>query len=140
MTDLNPPDHLQRALEPVLIQVAVDAQERVLTELARIVRVPNHTIDDVPTEPLMVADQRLECAARAGQDGGHEHAVGIRGLGRLARTYLSGVDGRWLPSTHPVIDTPNRGSVASLARRQGCNRSPQGRIYSLDRGPYRPGI
>ena len=74
------------------MQVAVNAQERVLAQLARIVGVADHAIDDVPAEPLMVADQRLERAARAGQDGGDEHAIGVDGL-RLARTHAVGFDG-----------------------------------------------
>src|SRR6185503_2431895 len=127
-----PDPGFQGALEPVLMQVTVDSQERVLAQLAGIIGVPNHTIDDVPTQALMVADQRLECAARAGQDGGNEHAVGVYGLRRLARTYLPGVDDRWLPSTHPMIDTPNWASVASPNRRDRLQPGPAG-PYLLSR-------
>ena len=42
------------------------AQESVLTQLARIVGVTHHTIDNVPTQALVVADQRLEGARGAG--------------------------------------------------------------------------
>ena len=69
------------------MQVAVNAQERVLTEVARIVGVADHAIDNVPTEPLMVADQRLECAGRAGQHGRDQHAIGV--------------DSRWL--ARPIL-------------------------------------
>jgi len=110
----------------------VDSQERILAELARIVGVSNHSIDNVPTEPLMVSDQRLEGAARAGQNGGNEHAVGVYGRRRLARTHLPGVDNRWLPTTHPVIDTPNRASVASPNRRDRLQPGPEG-PYLLSR-------
>lgn len=64
----------------------------------------------------MVADQRLERAARAGQYGGDKDAVGVDGL-RLARTHPADFDGRLLPYTHPVIDTPKGESVASRAPR-----------------------
>jgi hypothetical protein len=62
----------------------------------------------------MISDQRLECAARAGQYGGHQQPIGIDGIW-LARTDPAGFDDRWLPWTHPVIDTLNRPSVASPA-------------------------
>jgi hypothetical protein len=92
----------------------MDSQKGVLAQLARIVRVPDHAVDDVPAEPLMVAYQRFEGAARARQDGGHEHAIGVEGL-RLAHLQAVGFDGHWFPSTHPVMDTPAGSSVASPA-------------------------
>jgi hypothetical protein len=76
------------------MQIAMDTQEGVLAQLARIVGVSNHSIDDVPTEALMVADQHLERAARAGQDGGHERAIGVEGIRRPGRADLTGFDGR----------------------------------------------
>jgi hypothetical protein len=42
----------------------------------------------------MVANQRLERAAFAGQHGGDEHAIGVVGRRRLVRTQLPGVDDR----------------------------------------------
>ena len=85
----------------------------------------------------MVADQRLECAGRAGQDGRDQHAIGVDGL-RLARTHPAGFDDRLLPWTHPVIDTPRE------VRLQPCRSAPvqpaADRPYLLSRpGPYRPG-
>jgi hypothetical protein len=44
----------------------------------------------------MVADQRLERAACAGQDGGDKNAIGVDDF-RLARTHAVGFDGHWLP-------------------------------------------
>jgi hypothetical protein len=69
---------------------------------------------------LMVADQRLESPAAAGQYGCDQQPVGI--------------DDPWLPWTHPVIDTPERSSVASIALQ------PAGRqVYPLSlTSPYRP--
>jgi hypothetical protein len=72
----------------------VDAQERVLAQLARIVGVPDHAIDHVPAEALMVSDQGLERASRAGQHRGHEYAVGVDGFRRPGRTHVSGFDDR----------------------------------------------
>ena len=87
-------------------------EKRVLAKLARVVGVADHAVDNVPTKPLMVANQRLERAASAGQDGCHQQPIGVDGIW-LARTDPAGFDDPWLPSTHPVIDTPNRPSVAS---------------------------
>src|SRR5262245_13062338 len=132
-----PDPRLQGALEPVLIEVAMHAQKRVLAELARVVGVPDHAVDNVPTEPLMVADQRLERAARAGQYGGHQQPIGVDGVW-LARPDPVGFDDRWLPWTHPVIDTPNRPSVASPPQRRVL-QPPAEAPYLLLSGPGHTG-
>jgi hypothetical protein len=44
----------------------------------------------------MVVNQLLEGAARTGQDGGDEHAIGVDGL-RLARLQSLGFDRHWPP-------------------------------------------
>jgi hypothetical protein len=101
------------------VQVAVHAQEGILAQLARIVGVAHHAIDDVPTQALMVADQRLESPAVTGQYGRDQQPVGI--------------DHPWLPWTHPVIDTPEGASVASFAL-QPADRQ----VYPLSlTSPYR---
>ena len=115
----------------------MQAQKGVLAELARVVGVAHHAVDNVPTEPLMIADQRLERAARAGQYGGHQKPIGIDGVW-LARTDPAGLDDRWLPWTHPVIDTPNRLLVATPAVPDVLQPAAQG-PYLLFSGPGHTG-
>jgi hypothetical protein len=135
-----PDPGLQGALEPGLIEVAMHAQKRVLAELARVVGLSDHAVDNVPTEPLMVADQRLERAARAGQYGRHQQPIGVDGVW-LARTDPARFDDRWLPGTHPVIDTPNRASVASPGAGPRPATGRRGPVSTAVRSrPYRPGI
>ena len=73
------------------MQVPVHAQERVLAQLAGIVGVAHHAIDNVPAQSLVVADQRLEGAWRAGKHCRDQQAIGV--------------DTGWLARTHPVVDT-----------------------------------
>ena len=67
----------------------MNAQKRVLAELSRIVGMAHHAVDDVPAEPLMVADERLERARRAPASTA------------ATRTRSASMAG-WLAWTHPV--------------------------------------
>ena len=59
------------------MEIPVHAEERVLTQIPRVVGVTDHTVDDVPTEPLVRADQRLESARRPCKHGRDQQPVGV---------------------------------------------------------------
>ena len=114
------------------MQVPVHAQERVLAKLARIVGMANHSIDNVPAEPLVGADQRLECPGRTLEHGCDQDTISVDAV--AARPF----DARWLARPHRVIDTGN-GQTVATAVALDCNRRPNSRIYYVRSKPYRLG-
>src|SRR5690606_41429414 len=55
--DLRDPG-FQRALAAVLVQLAMDAQEDLLAQLPRVLRMADHAIDDVPAQALVRSEER----------------------------------------------------------------------------------
>src|SRR5215475_3625004 len=59
----DPPDPaFERPVLSILMQLLVNTQERLLAEVARDLRIPDHPENDVPAQALVVPDQLLEPA------------------------------------------------------------------------------
>src|SRR3546814_3964881 len=95
--------------------MAMHAQEGFLAQLARVLGVPDHALDHVPAQALVVAHQPPERTWHAGK-----HAFDQRALVR--RRVRGRVDG--LRCLHTDGDTPTAVTVASAIGtvRPGCNR------------------
>ena len=87
---------------PVLVQALVHAQERVLAQLAGVLGVADHALDDVPAQALVLAHEPFERAGHVAQHGGHQ-----------ARRSFG----------HGAADTPGGGAgCKSLPAPRRCNR------------------